>query len=511
VNREQHAKVSFAYIILVCLLAPYLIIPERYFNHLGMACISIILTLTLFFYKSKRQKFDALLSLFWLVLAVFVAIRSNELTTFLNLIALLGIWTLLASPTDSLISSTFLDVLVSPFRIFIDTLLSKHKLVSLVQEFSSSARIKMGRRIVDYLIPAIISLISLVVIVPLLASANPIFKDLVQNVLQVFSFEFQDVWVARAVFFVPVIVLLPKLLELIQQQTPSSQPKITLPSAKSLVLPKVLVSLVLLVFIGTHMELYFASSAQLQQLGYSNSRLTNEIFAQLILVCSIVFALIYNETSQSKTARFTSGLLIVQALVLNAFALKSDLDYINQWGFTTKRLFGLVGFGLVLGVFVLHILKQKFMWTIPTFVRSTVILFIATLILINASNFDYIIFKYAPHTNTLPTDHVYLSKLSTDSKHLNDHFKYLNLEFTKGNRDWEVLTAYTNVLMKIADLQTKYDNAQSWQSFNLSEYLAYKSVKDVNHSKLLEEVVIYQRNQYSNGIGRENIRVRPSR
>ncbi len=491
-------KALLTYIIFVCLLIPLLLVPQTQFPFLGISIVAVILAFTIYAFKANKLRFDSFLVFSLSIISVFFVVRANPVVEFINIITLVVLLALLAINNSGPSFSGFINVLASPIYVFLNTLVSENKISRIIRGTRAGSSFTKSKEVLEYAGALAITLLVLFIIIPLLSSANPIFSDLVVNFTKMFKFDLNILFIARLILFTIALYFVPKLISHVENETDKFSSDFRQPAIKGMFIPKLIVSLILTVFLITHFELYFGSPELLQTFGYSYSKLTNEVFAQLIIVCFIVYLLIYNDNSADKKSKILTGILISQAILLNLFALKSDIDYINQWGFTTKRLFGLVGVTLVFGVFLIYVLKSKYGWNTSSYIKYNIVFLTIIIVTINLLNFDRIIYKNSSSTHATKVDHLYLSTLSTDTMHLYEHFNYLRFEFKTGNRDPLIVGAYANEVQKIEKLQSKYKDFSAWQSFNLSEYLAYTTIKDVNATVFLRQIDRYYQDTLTN-------------
>jgi hypothetical protein len=103
-------------------------------------------------------------------------------------------------------------------------------------------------------------------------------------------------------------------------------------------------------------------------------------------------------------------------------AYKSVFEYIDAWGLTHKRLYGLTFATWIAGIFVLFFIYYKNGDAISRFVRRTVIFSALLLILINILNFDYLIYHFGKANTGQGIDYTYLSTLSPDSLSYKEQF-----------------------------------------------------------------------------------------
>ncbi len=464
--------------LLVSAFFSYAIVALHYFPSLGFTLSFITLASLVLISKSKKSKDDWFWYFFIISFSLCLILRANTFLTLLNLVAIsyLGSIFILGpvahqGPAELIFSplSAFFSALAAKAEFDFGNKFNKEKLVKL---FASLA----------------ITWIVLVLIIPLLSFANPLFKNAVINVLSFFPLkellqklftENAMMGLARLLVFLFSIFLLPRMLILAGKNKKFPPVKAITPPF-SLLIPKLCTALVLVIFFITQLQLYFVGNATLQALNYSHSRYARETFAHLSIVSLIVFALLYYEWGKNKWSRFFSYILLLFALFLNLVGLKSDLDYVSAWGFTQKRLYGFSVIAWLMAMFGLYYDKSWRNLKQSLFVKNIIYLTSILLIIINLANFDYLIAHFARARTGEGIDYNYLSLLSTDSKSYKKNFLSLaGLVSATENPDYKLVSAARRLERKIKNLQNKYQNLD-WQTFNLSEYLEYRKTKDIN-------------------------------
>jgi hypothetical protein len=252
-----------------------------------------------------------------------------------------------------------------------------------------------------------------------------------------------------------------------------------------LLIPKLILAIVLIVFFITQIQFYFASEEALQNLGLSHSQRTREVFAQLTLVSGIVMLLIYNARHKSSLGKTLIWILGVEGIFLILMAYKSDFEYINAWGLTYIRLYGLTFATWVTGIFILFFDNFRKKSETFLFVKKTIIFSGMMLLLLNVLNFDYLIYHVNKARTGQGIDYTYLSYLSPDSLSYGDQFMKLEEESSKGIY---ALDSYDNknpliIIYKIENLQKKYSEFDL-RTMNLLDYWEYQQIKSVDTKEL---------------------------
>jgi len=457
------------FLIACCAIITYLVVVPHYFPYLGIAISLVILSNLVFFFKKNKSGFNLVIYLMTLIFSFFVVYNSNLFLTFLNIVAVLFLDSLMALPSANS-DLGFGKFLISPLTVFF-------------QSFKNPSEYKINfdlkgnsKNIIEISKSLLISLVALLVIIPLLASANPFFNKLVIDVIEIFNLRnlLQSflagnyaVWLVRFFVFFILTLFIPGLVTFVIKNKTGRVVIANPLSSANLFLPKLLVGLVIFTFFVTQAQLYFASPNTLQTLGYTNSQYAREIFGQLSVVALVILLLIYNDKNKKTLPSILTYILMLQGIFLAFIALKSDYDYSANWGFTSKRLWGFAVVGGLLGVFSLFLLKYG------KFVRGVILLISFLLIGVNLANFDYLIFHYRKSTTHSGVDYLYLSNLSSDSQSYGELLTMLEkIKQTDNTTIWRVLT-------KIKRLQKNYQQLDL-RTFNYSEFSQYQKIKSVN-------------------------------
>lgn len=498
--KQPRGALSVLFIGLSILLA-YLLIPFRFsFPGLGFAALFIAISSLAFLAKKKRTGFDLIIFAGVVILSLFLVLRANPFINFLTILTILFLGSFFLSLPQG--TRGLLTLLASPFlalaRIVQAKNLFPYKGFSFTPDFFK--KLKIGQHLPALLITGVI----LLVVLPLLSYANPFFQKIVTDTIKAldltsFFKSFTDnffVYLLRLLVALVLLFLLPRGVsqqrELSVQKSSSSKSSLRI----NLLIPKIVLSFVLIVFFITQLQLYFSSAETLKAIGYTNSQFAREVFAQLSIVAFIIFLLMYADRSRSRLSKLLTTLLVIEGAFLCAIALKSVMDYTGQYGFTSKRLYGYAGVTWIAGIFTLfayHYYKNEFA---ERFVKHIVVLSALVVIGINALNFDYLIYHHAK-PQVFGTDHRYLSGLSPDSDSYDKQLVILT-ELAKAEKDSNKKSEYINNLYNIVPavnyLQEKYRKVPLG-SFNLSEYQTYQKVKNVDTRKLFEFMNDYQQAQ----------------
>jgi len=490
-TRLSVKRLAYFLPLLISVFAPLLSITTSGFAYLGIAISVSGLASMIYLVRKDKSWYDMALFISILLLSLFIVLRTNPLLIFLNITATFFLGSTLAGRSKTF---AFLNSLVLPLRLLFDTIKQKPN----YDQYSGlkiSSRIKQLLSSFDHLLSIAITIALLLIIIPILASANPFFDTLVQNVISslhigsILDYLFGDtitLHIARFIFFLMLFALLPRLYSFINNNEAVSA--ISFPLSKlRLFLPKICVAFVIAVFFFAQIQLYTASSEVLQEMGYTNSQQAREVFGQLAVVSIIIFFLIYNDNEKKKRDRILSYILLTEGLFLTGMAFKSVFDYSSLFGFTLKRLYGFAG---VLWIVVAYLsfgyvyyknIKKSL------FVQGIILWTAALLIGINAANFDYLVAHVRPPHLGNGTDYQYIAfNTSTDAQ----AYKIIVDNLYRKNKD--NLNNYhyplNFMIYRINNLRNKYSNDFDIRTFNLSEYQEYLRIKDMNLLEIEDEL-----------------------
>lgn len=481
---------TYVLIALLSFLFSFFIITNNYFPFLGLS-ISL-LGFTVFSYNLKRSKntHTKLYFAFTLIFAILLAIRSQMDVTFLNLLSALFFGTLMLVNNDKKVKGFFDNILAPAVLIFKSVLTSSEYYFERTKKSSGVNKTKIGNTLFGILV----SVVLLIIVVPLLSSANPLFAKMVenisdflnlQNIFNYFGFENIFLWCVRLVFFFGFLYIIPKIVTLINKTESFTLPISFNLDTYLLTIPKFVLATVLFIFFVFQYQFYFANQEYLSLMGLSNSEHTREVFAQLSIVAGITIILLYNDRKTLSDTKTLNWILGIQGLFLTLMAYKSVFDYITAWGLTYARLYGLTFATWITGIFVLYFLSYEIKKPTGDFVKNTIIFSGVILILINLANFDYLIYHFKKSATGQGIDYTYLARLSPDSLSYYDQLDKLEkaTEFKKYNTNEYHNQNPLLLLYNIEYLQRKYSKID-FRTFNILEYKQYLEVKNIDTQKL---------------------------
>lgn len=433
--------------------------------------------------RKDKTWFDTMLYLGVLALAFFTIYRANGFMQFFDFVFIFFFGSLLVRPL--LEEHGVFSIILSPLIVIANSFTSKN---IFPYRFEIPVK-KPEKNYFRELIPTLlVTLLILLITIPLLASANPFFNQLLQNTLKFFNldwltkFIFADrfeVYIFRFIFAVLFIYCIPRILTLSVEGIKS------LPAKQffsiNYLYPKLAMAGLLIIFFITQLQLYFASNEALRSLGYTNSRLTNEVFFQVTIVAFIVFLLAYFDKSRAKWNTRLSYFLTIESYFLIAIAFKSVFDYSSQNGFTQKRLWGYTTMTWLAGVLVLFIYYYKNKTTHLRFVKQVVGYTLAIVLLVNVLSFDYLIYNVSKPTVAGQIDYAYMAELSPDAHHNKEMLEISMKEAEQTNfTDIAKTSVVYTVLGNIDYLKHKYKDRKEFNTFNIGEYQEYLDVKNID-------------------------------
>jgi len=465
----------------LAIIIPNLIFILGIFPYFGLFLSLVTVTGLLFVARDHKDKYRLALFIFTILFSCFLIIRANIFLSLLNFISIVYLLSIICL---GVATQSLFKLLLSPLYLIKSAL----KITSPVKLNAKLYKLNISDKT---LFSIVVTVIILIIILPLLSFANPIFGHWISTIFSfIVNLEFLQsidpnillIALSRLTLALILILLLPKLTVLVNKNQTKTNPFRILNFP--LLIPKISVILVLFIFFITQFQLYFSSNLTLESLGYTHSRYAREVFAQLSIVFIIVFALIYNDKAKTKYAQLSSFILALQLFFLNLISLKSVWDYSYMWGLTEKRLYGFSVviwlFGILI-LFIYHYLKKHIS---AVFIKNGLLFSCLILLAINLLNFDYLIFHMAKSRTGEGIDHLYLARLSVDSGALGEHFLYLTDVIKSENanyeeHNWKIREASQRELRTIKQLTEIYQHFDL-RAFNVSQYLAYQSVKDLD-------------------------------
>ncbi len=496
----------------------------------GTGIFFLVLNIIFFLFREKNSKnliYAITFSILGAIFAFLIGGRASPIISVINLLASLIFSTcaiyLYKKPTK--FEFFIPQLIISPFVIFIDSLLAFFNSASYKVTDQSAQKNNFGALIKGLIIAVPIFSILLF----LLVQADPIFGNIVNNLIPNIGERF---FISLILFIVIFAIGIAKLKDLIKDEEDISLGR---SGYHELLVIVGSISALFAVFIFIQFKYLFSNlgERELYQLGIKSltySEYVNKGFFELIIASVISSAVMVHAVRS--IAKITEGRKVIQALIatlsLEIFLLLlSAAQRVNLYqaehGLTRARIFGLffiIWLAGILLIFTVRIFKEiKPIWFFNLVLKMTVLVFL----LINIINVDGLIANNFKPTVNNEIDYYYISGLSSDgvegwqSAEAEAGATIVQLEQDKAlsvedNRRiyWAGLTL-NNLKQNITTLVDKYgsqdqisywhqdankdrlNRQRKWQSFNLSEYLAFQTLMQ-NYDYFKQIPMLIERN-----------------
>lgn len=472
----------YLWLALYSALATYLVIGTPFFPSTGLAISFILLATTIYALQERKTAFTTFAFIGTVTFSIFLILRANALVTFFNIVAIFFLGAVMIEQGRGMILG-LVHAIFAPILVIAQSLATASSYnMTLSMQGVKEGYEKRKHTMPDVIKGLLITALLLLIIVPLLAYANPIFGNLVDDLLHFFTLPqwvydfFKPITIVRLIVLLLLVFILPRLLT--YANTEATAKEIVMKQRfGNLLIPKIAVIVVLGIFFVTQLQLYFADSATLAAIGYTNSKLTREVFGQLSVVIFVIFVLLYNDKQQDRMAKITTAILLIETFFLGGIAAKSVFDYIGAWGFTQKRLYGVTAVIWLAGMLVAFGIYYFKKLPASMFTKTAIVYTALVLLGINVANFDYLI--YHNRKTTLPTgvDYNYLSGLSTDSYSYHSQLAQLMPEIqNQASPSSELLSAAGQLVYQVERL----DRRQQKGDFRTFNYSAYRQAQQVD-------------------------------
>lgn len=489
------------------------LIPNNveYFPFAGISLSFLVINIFIFICIQQKTNFHKILFIFVTLTSLFIVFRANGFLTFLNILTSLYLISFY-----NLKNTNIVEVLISPIFAFLKSVVSvNHYKIDKNRNTVSKQNVNNNT-----VYPIIITIIVLALILPILASANPLFENLLASIIRSFRieelFENLSVWILRFIAFGFLAFVIPRYIGIVNA---SKDEVVDSTTAFSLFIPKIVVVFVILTFFATQIQFYTATPEVLKNLGVSNSAQTRAVFTQLSVVAFIIFALIYSDKIRRYNNRIATYVLIIEGLFLTAIATYSDYSYIANWGFTHKRLYGIAIILWLFTAFALFTYKYLKEQSDNKFIANIITLTGVIILLINLVNIDFLIANFEPKGEQgIDYDYIVFST-SADGR-----------SYDKIVDEISANTAWGGVkvpVQKIVRLKNKYSNyspnvvlsqkfygefqfrkakISDFRQLNLSEFMYVSQISDSKVDDLVAKALkIIEINKSSDQLRGENI------
>jgi hypothetical protein len=512
-----HKKAVGIASILVSFLIPFALLNSN-FPFLGIAIVGIVLSALGLFFKAQPIRDDYIWAGSAILLSFLFVIRTNPLLLFFTSIGLLYSLSFLYSNITDKYRSYFAPIVphlmlilpwvqkdtyscyrdLMPSKLWYVNNKNKEAVKSIPKENKigeQTASDQVLIRSAKTLFTLGVSFVLIITLIAILGSANPIFKSIGGNLLELIGsigqllasisiFDPLARFVGSVLWRSPLIIFLlfyvPKVLSSV------SKPVKTLiegdiPSEKLIKysIPKILASLVLLVFIATQLQLYTASYEGLVELGLTASERVNEVFGQLIWAMLLVLGLLYFDVARFRFGKIVSYILVTLVLIITGFALYSNIYYIQGFGLSPARLYGLAAVFWLVVMSAIILFKNRANASHQLVLKLGIMTTVAAVALVGVINFDAQIYNYNKATFSTRNSYDAIPVLSADSGNLGDVIE-LSRSYKKDhdnltNTNQQNYTIVNNLSLHEGyqdNLKQKYCNKVVFWSFNFNELRA---------------------------------------
>ena len=384
---------------------------------IGPSFFYMILAFCVFglFNNGKHKAFSLLLAIFASFMAVVPSVTANHFLRYFDRWIYFG--------------TLYLIILINGFDYFKDNLfwwvmsgikalptffLLKRK-SAIVPKMNEDHPEKNQNKIQIILLTFLMTLIVLVLFGSLLASADPVFSKMIEELF--------DSFLERFIF--SAILLGFMLLANTFCYRPSGSDYLAkkIPTISALIASSSLVALFGL-FIFVQVKYLFASEATFKALDITYSDYVRAGFTQLLWVGALGFILIYflhlrtkiiEKVAQIIWVKSINIILIVELFLILLSAAKRNWMYVSAYGLTRIRWVGgvfLVWLALVFCIKALLVTVEKI--KDKQFIYGFFVLGIIAISFLNLVNMDQVIANYRPEDDFKKIDYYYLSLLSED-------------------------------------------------------------------------------------------------
>lgn len=469
---------------------------------LGTGFLFLLLNIYFFLIRNKNnQNLNlAFLSSIIATLAAFLfSFRSNPIIQFLNLMMALMFSSvaLFFYKYEHKFYLLVPNFLLTPFSLFIQTISSAFGLLETKNNEEKETN-PLNAVIVR---STLIALVLTGILLWLLASGDLIFSKIINNFLA-------NIWerlaVSAFIFFSLMIIGISKIskyFSLMEKEVSLSLGKI---HELAIILSSIVCLFSLFILIQFRYLFLPVGETELRQIGINSATYSEYVragFTELLVAATIVFGVIVYATrythkfaaKQKLPIQFLSAILTFENGLILTSATKRVFLYISAHGLTRAREFGLV-FLIWLSLLFILLLINIFNQINREFLAKTILgLSLIIILSTNFINLDGIIATKYPPTVNGEIDYHYLMTLSKDALEswapatIDTEVLFTNLlnKTDLSADDYRKFTLAKISLYKfynnhITYLKNKYDPIKKWQSFNISEYLAYQHLRDRN-------------------------------
>lgn len=482
----------------------FVLLYNLFFYHvqLGIGMGILVLGLNLFYYltrnpKAQNRKVALAFSITAVLFGFFFGWRDSGIVQIANFLtaSFFSILAFYFYRTESKFHFKIKQTLLAPIYSTIDSLTSAVKLLS-PKEFNSDnlksdhfSGVSKG---------LLISIPLVAVLFFLLINADPVFGKLVDLLFK----DIKDRLLISAVLFTYLLIVSRTQ---IQRIFTVSETILKVDLGKFYELLIILGSITFLfasfIFVQFKYLFFKASESSLGSIGVNSQTYSEYVrkgFFELLIVSAIssliiVYILRFLHHLQNKHKNITqvmSALLITETLLILFSAFQRVNLYIQAHGLTRARGFGMIFFAwlcLMLLVLLIEVIKKQ---SERYIFKTTAAITLLALLVINFLNIDGLIATRFKPTVNKEVDYYYLTKLSSDAypawrELLNEaqtqipiiyKTKAEDLTSEDGRKIYWLRSSLMQLSYRLQYLNEKYALNKNWQSFRLSEFLAYQYI-----------------------------------
>jgi hypothetical protein len=457
--------------------------------------IFVLIVLAVGFFLAYKQGLTPAKNTRWLVLpivlfAAMTVIRMEPLSRFLDLTATLIFMGLLA---HSFLGGgwwlySFKDYITSAFNLGIDALVRQIAIFNAQpkEEKSPEEKKSNSRLAFSILRGLLLALPIILILTALLAEADPIFEQNVDQFLKIFDIENLGEYIFRAILILFIAYLLMGVFlhafyknhdENIADGEKSWISRFLGFTEAAIVLGNV--NLLFLAFVAIQFQYFFGGRANITLEGYTYAEYARRGFSELVTVAVISLMLFMGLSSITKREGKTQsnvfsafGILLVALVnVILVSSFQRLQLYELAYGFTRLRIYTHV-FIIWLGILLAAVVLLELFKRQRHFAFSALMVAVGFVISLNALNVDAFIARQNVSRARAGEilDVAYLASLSEDV------VPTLGKIYTEGGGSGKLLEEITGAIACHAELNQGYSHENyAWQSFHLSRYQAQKN------------------------------------
>ncbi len=409
----KHISILFFLIIIAYNLFIYGTSPQH-FPFLGFALFNLffLLGLMIIFPKEKRSPFTYSLFLTSLVASSLPILRANGFVQSINLLLtntanLLLVVILIYEHLHWKLLWLLKNLIRLPFKYL-------GHVIQLVTKPRSSDTQPSHLSIMSILKTTILSLLVFVIFGSLLSAADPIFKQLMENIVeQAFG---------RIAWSIVIVISTAIILSLRLKTHPKNRFRLTFFSLQDLVIPTIIAVALFTTFLIIQARYLFASQESFITLGLTYSQYVRKGFTELLITTFLgglmAYIIVLKYRLRKKSAfslKLINVILTSELFLMLLSALKRNLMYIDIYGLTRVRIIGIF-FLFWIAIFLLTLLlltlskrfNEKRLFATMWFAS------LAVFVGINGINIDRKIATTSPAHHQY-IDHFYIQHLSSDA------------------------------------------------------------------------------------------------